>query len=164
MVEERIEEVCSRGRLGFRPHGHSLYVFLERFVFFNSVLDGVVYRRRSSLASIEWFLATGRGRKSCFAHGRFKTGKRVHVQGYLEFRMVSGADRNESGLKGGEGHGRSGAALCCSTSAAGVAAIIILRRFVPSFFFPLGVFLIRVSLCTVWQPQCARSFLLHVFW
>ena len=33
-VEERLGEVCLSGRQGFRPHGHGLHMFLERFGFF----------------------------------------------------------------------------------------------------------------------------------
>ena len=46
--------------------------------------------------------------------------------------------------------------------AAGVAAIIILRRLIPSSFFSLGVFLFRVFFCTAWRPRCARFSLLPV--
>ena len=47
-VEERFEEVCLRGRHGFRTHGHG-HVFLERFVFLKSVLDGLAVDRLGSV-------------------------------------------------------------------------------------------------------------------
>ena len=44
-IEERLEEVCLRGRQGLRPRGHGLDVFLERFGFCKSVFDGAVENR-----------------------------------------------------------------------------------------------------------------------
>ena len=41
-VEERLEKVCFRGRQRLRPHGHRLYVLLQRFGFLKGVLDGAV--------------------------------------------------------------------------------------------------------------------------
>ena len=39
------EEICLRGRQGFRPQGHGLHVFLDRFGFLKSVLDGLAVDR-----------------------------------------------------------------------------------------------------------------------
>ena len=39
VVEEYFEDICLRGRQGIRPH-HGLDVFLQRFSFLWSVLDG----------------------------------------------------------------------------------------------------------------------------
>ena len=41
-IEERFEEVCFRGRQRLHPHGHRLYVLLQRFSFLKGVLDGAV--------------------------------------------------------------------------------------------------------------------------
>ena len=92
VVEERIEEVCSRGRLGFRPHGHSLYVFLERFVFSTVFLMASFTGDAPALLPSSGSLPLGVAGRVAFAHGRYNTGKRVHEQGFLAFRMVSGCE------------------------------------------------------------------------
>ena len=43
--ESVFEETCLRGRQGFRPHGRVLDVFLDRFGFLKSVLDGLAVDR-----------------------------------------------------------------------------------------------------------------------
>ena len=45
-VEERLGEVCLRGRQGFRPHGHGLrHVSRALRFFFGCVLDGAAVKR-----------------------------------------------------------------------------------------------------------------------
>ena len=53
-VEERLDEICLRGRQRFRTHGHRLHVFLKRFSFLKSLLNGVVEYRlgRGSLVAL----------------------------------------------------------------------------------------------------------------
>ena len=54
--EERLEEVCLRGRQVLRPHGHGLDVFLERFGFCKSVFHGAVEDRLGFCGLLTFFL------------------------------------------------------------------------------------------------------------
>ena len=56
-VEECSEEICLRGRQGFRSHGHGLDVFLHRFVFFKGVLDGAAVNRLGFCGFLAFLLA-----------------------------------------------------------------------------------------------------------
>ena len=60
-VEKCFAEIYLRGRQGFRPHGHGLDVFLERFGVFKSVLDGVVGSRLGICGNLS-FLIVGKPR------------------------------------------------------------------------------------------------------
>ena len=55
-IEERLEEVCLRGRQRLRPHDHGLDVFLERLVFCKSVFDGAVEDRLGFCGLLNFFL------------------------------------------------------------------------------------------------------------
>ena len=126
-------------------------------------------RHRSIIASIGWFPETGRDWKRCCCSWSPEKSRRVQVQGHLTLRMVwrkkkkrRQADRRGSRVKGGEGHGGSGGPLPWPTSAAGVAAIIILQRCVPSSFFFSASFC-SASPSVLLGSLTAHSFLLHAF-